>query len=239
MPEEKRGNPIPDAMGKCGFGILHAMFSNGAKTVFGTRLGAVVTLLVLALLSGILAFPKTQGVLGTPWAKGAVTAFALVCATVTVAALLRRRWLSALFHAGATAVAVGGLVTAFLAQTWQVELVDAPLAPRELRQRVVNGDTVTLKDFEIETYPNGMPKQFRTTLTFPEGDRTLAVNQPLRRDGITYYQMSYTQATDPMGHSWWATVLSLRYDPGAPIVFAGYGLLVLAALGLAVREALR
>lgn len=215
------------------------MFSNGTRTVFGIRLGAVVTLLFLAALSAILAFPKTQGVLGTPWAKGAVAAFALVCATAAVAALLKRRWLSALFHAGAAAVAVGGLITAFLAQTWQVELVDAPLTPRELRQRVVNGDTVTLKDFEIETYPNGMPKQFRTTLTFPEGDRTLAVNQPLRRDGITYYQMSYLPVTDPYGHSWWATVLSLRYDPGAPIVFAGYGLLVLAALGLAVRETLR
>ena len=225
--------------GRACFGILMGMVSIDPKRKGWLRVGVAATLVALAVLCAVLAFPKTQVVLGTVWAKVAVGAFATVCAAAAVAALLGRRWLSALFHAGAAAVAVGGLVTACLAQTWQVELVDAPLAPRGMRQRVVNGDTVTLKAFEIETYPDGMPKQFRTTLTFPEGDRTLAVNRPLRRDGITYYQMSYTRAIDPNGQSWWVTLLTLRSDPGAPVVFAGYGLLALAALGLAIRETVR
>ncbi len=138
-------------------------------------------------------------------------------------------------------------------------------------------DRVTLEDFKTETYPNGMPSQYRTTLRFNDDEvQTLAVNQPLRRKGLTYYQMSaydrYVPAIDRMGNPVYFkylamdeelkprfdaaghpvyhgeqgempveylmrfTELSVRSDPGAPIVFVGYGVLILAALGLALRE---
>ncbi len=135
---------------------------------------------------------------------------------------------------------------------------------------------VTLKDFTIERYPNDTPKQYRTTLTFEEGDYDIAVNQPLRRKGLTYYQMSYAHtylpaidryenpiyfrmlALDdkgeprfdergypvyngnlgeyPVGFPVVCTQLSIRKDPGAPVTFVGYGLLILATFLLAIRE---
>ena len=102
---------------------------------------------------------------------------------------------------------------------------------------MIGGELVTLDSFTIEKYPNGMPKQYRTVLLFPEGERhEISVNHPLKRKGFTYYQMSYSQGADPYGEPVWVTHLTLRRDPGAPVTFAGYGLLVLAALGLAVRE---
>ncbi len=137
-------------------------------------------------------------------------------------------------------------------------------------------DVATLEDVEVETYPNGMPKQYRTRLAFEEGSYEIAVNQPLRRKGLTYYQMSYAQsylpAVDrygspiyfrtldldakgepqfdaqgrpiykgdgwehPVGFPSVSTQLSVRKDPGAPITFAGYGLLILATFLFALRE---
>ena len=200
---------------------------------------AAAALLALAAASAALAFPRVQGVLGSAWANAVLWALLLVCVGMGAVASARRRWLSALFHAGAAAVIVGGGLTAGYAKSWQVALVDSPLAPPELRQRVVAGESVSLRKFEIETYEDGMPKQFRTTLSFPEGERTIAVNKPLRRKGITYYQMSYSQARDPYGQTWWVTHLSLRRDPGVAVTFAGYGALILAALGTAIRELAR
>ena len=103
----------------------------------------------------------------------------------------------------------------------------------------MGGDRVALESFEIETYPNGMPKQYRTRLYFPEGVREVSVNHPLRRKGYTYYQMSYAQAFDPYGRPVWQTILSVRKDPGVPFVFAGYGLLALATLLVAIRSEVR
>lgn len=213
-------------------------FGSSKVSAFG-RVGAAVALLALAVASAALAFPRVQEVLGSAWTNALLWGLLLVCAGMGLTALARRRWLSAVFHAGAAVVIVGGGMTAGYAKSWQVALVDSPLAPPEYRQRLVEGELVSLSKFEIETYADGMPKQFRTTLAFPEGERTLSVNNPLRRKGITYYQMSYSQATDPYGRTWWVTHLTLRRDPGAAVTFAGYGLLALAALGAAIRETAR
>ncbi len=138
-------------------------------------------------------------------------------------------------------------------------------------------DRLALEAFRIETYPNGMPSQYISELRFNDDERhTLAVNAPLRRKGLTYYQMSaYTRmvpAVDrygmpvyfkvlafddnlqprfdeqgravyygenfeyPVEYRMEFTELSVRSDPGAPITFVGYGLLVLGALGMALRE---
>lgn len=198
-----------------------------------------VVLLALAALAAALAFPRLHGALRS--AAAYATLWALLAAFVGVAlrALWRRRWLSALFHAGAAAAIVGGGVTAGYAKEWQVGLVDSPIAPPEYRQRVIGGDVVALCAFTIETYPDGMPRQYRTRLLFPEGEREVAVNAPLRRKGFTYYQMSYSKAYDPYGRQVWQTHLTVRRDPGVPITFAGYGAVVLAAALMAVREVRR
>ncbi len=138
-------------------------------------------------------------------------------------------------------------------------------------------DRVTLEAFTTETYPNGMPSQYRTKLCFNDNEHyELSVNDPLRRKGLTYYQMNtymrYIPAVDGYGNPVYFKVLAVdekrnprfdehgeaiyygeqgeypveylmtfteldvRSDPGAPVTFVGYGLLALAALGLALRE---
>lgn len=206
------------------------------------RLGrpmVAVLMLLLAAAAAALAFPKLHGVLRMPATYAVLWALLLAFVAVTLRALWRRRWLSALFHAGAAAVIVGGGVTASKAKTWQVGLVDSPIAPPEYRQRVIGGDLVALKSFTIETYPDGMPRQYRTRLLFPEGEREVSVNRPLRRKGFTYYQMSYSKAYDPYGRQVWQTHLTVRRDPGVAVTFAGYGALALAAALMAMREVRR
>ena len=136
----------------------------------------------------------------------------------------------------ALAVVVGGALTAGYAKQWEIWLVDSPIAPVEYRQRMIQGERVALERFEVEAYPNGQPKQYRTTLRFLEGAREIAVNKPLRRNGLTYYQMSYAQGQDPYGEPVWQTMILVRQDPGWPVVFAGYALLVAAAVAMALRE---
>ncbi len=203
------------------------------------RFVAVGALLLLAALAIALAFPKTHALLQTATANGVLWVLLFCFVGVACGALWRRRWVSALFHLGAAMVLVGSALTAGYAKESTVMLVDSPIAPMAYRQRVIGGDLVTLESFTIERYPNGMPSQYRTRLYFPEGVREVAVNQPLRRKGFTYYQMSYAQAYDPYGRAVWQTQLVVRRDPGVRVVFAGYGLLVLAALLMALREVRR
>ncbi len=193
-------------------------------------------LLSLAAVAAALAFPSLHGVLRTWGANAVLWGLLLTLAAVAVRAVWRRRWVSALFHAGAAAVIVGGALTAWRAKMWQVGLVDSPLAPPEYRQRMIGGERVTLGSFTIDTYPDGMPRQYRTRLIFPDGEREVSVNRPLRRNGFTYYQMSYSKAYDPYGRQVWQTYLTVRRDPGVPVTFAGYGALALAAVLMAVRE---
>ncbi len=198
----------------------------------------VIALLELAALTIALAFPALQAKLQSPIAYAILWALLACFAGMTVCALWRRRWISTLFHLGATLVLVGGGITAGWAKSWDVALFDSPHIGSEMRQRMIEGERVTLKSFTIETYPNGMPSQFRTELIFPEGVRELSVNHPLRRKGLTYYQMSYTSAYGPYGRIW-GTVLKVRRDPGVKVTFAGYGVLILAALLMVLREVRR
>ncbi len=55
--------------------------------------------------------------------------------------------------------------------------------------------SVKLNQFILETYPNGMPKEYISNVTFIEGNKTLnsiiKVNQPAKFKDLTFYQASY------------------------------------------------
>lgn len=201
-----------------------------------SRWAGVWALLALAGVSVALAFGSTRGWLQTAGCRVVAWGLLVVFAGMTISALWRRRWVSALFHGGALAVVVGGALTAGYAKQWEIWLVDSPIAPVEYRQRMIQGERVALERFEVESYPNGQPKQYRTTLRFPEGAREISVNKPLLRKGLTYYQMSYAPGQDPYGEPVWQTMILVRQDVGWPVVFAGYGVLVVAAVVMALRE---
>ncbi len=90
---------------------------------------------------------------------------------------------------------------------------------------------VTLNSFRIGRYPGTMqPRSFESTITIHDpaagADRTekVSMNHPVKHGGYTFFQSSYRERG---GKS--VTYLSVSRDPGQPIVFAGY-ILMLAGM---------
>ena len=183
----------------------------------------------------VFAFPQTHRWLQSTWTNTILLALLAGLVITTLAAGLRKQWISALFHCGAALVIVGGGVTAGYTKEGQVTLTDYAYAPFEYRQFLLEGERISLHSFEVPTYDNGMPRQYISRLLFPEGVKTLSVNAPLRRNGWTFYQMSYQQDPGYYGEPVFSTILTLRKDPGWPYTVCGYGILILAAFAQAIR----
>lgn len=222
-----------------GFGIMAKMKRLSSRTFLGLRIAVALFLLLLSMGAVFFAFPNTASYLRSVGINGLLLFCLGTLFITTLWSLWRRRWLSVLFHLGASLVIIGGGLTAGYAQEGQIVFTDSPYAPTELRQCLVAGDRVALHSFEIVTYPDGMPKQYITRLVFPEGLREVSVNAPLRRKGWTYYQMSYQSVTGYYGEPVFNTVLTVRRDPGALVTFWGYGVLIFAAFTLAIRQTLQ
>ena len=100
---------------------------------------------------------------------------------------------------------------------------------------------VKLDDFEIDVYPGTQrPAMFRSRLTIEDpatGETFPAIiemNREFTRDGWSLFQSSYQQSG---GRE--MTILSVSRDPGQPIVFVGYALLVAGmctVLGTRIRQ---
>ncbi len=164
-----------------------------------------------------------------------------LCGVMTVVGLWKRQWLHTLFCLGLLGIVIGGGISAGYAQEGTVtfaETLSPYIDPWMVRQRVIGGEKVTFRAFEIAYYPETeTPKQYTTRLLFPDGEEAeVAVNKPYRRNGFTYYQMSYDLTPDPMGMPCTRTQLLVRRDPGVPVVFAGFGCLLVAAAWLMCRE---
>lgn len=94
------------------------------------------------------------------------------------------------------------------------------------------GFQVALDGFTVRNYPGtNRPRSYesRVTITDPASggveSRVISMNHPTTHGGYTFYQSSYHQAGQRM-----ASVLSVSRDPGQPIVFAGYGLMMVGVL---------
>ena len=61
------------------------------------------------------------------------------------------------------------------------------------------GFALRLDSFDIEVYDNGMPKSYRSRVTIldqgHEQQAEIAVNKPLRYQGLTFYQASYQSSS--------------------------------------------
>ncbi len=66
----------------------------------------------------------------------------------------------------------------------------------------------------------GAIKSFKSTLRFDQRDTTIEVNRPFSYQGYTFYQSGY----DPNDLSY--TSLQVVKDPGVPVVYAGFGLMI-------------
>lgn len=95
-------------------------------------------------------------------------------------------------------------------------------------QQIDLGFALALDKFNLGYYPGGRrPRSFSSnvTVTDPETGLTqqhlISMNHPLKFGGFTLYQSSYQ-----MGGGKTMSVLSVAKDPGMPIVFLGYVLLM-------------
>ncbi|MCX5845976.1 MAG: cytochrome c biogenesis protein ResB [Deltaproteobacteria bacterium] len=99
--------------------------------------------------------------------------------------------------------------------------------------------TLRCDRFNVDFYEDGLPREYRSDLTFLKNDRvvyqgSLLVNHPIIFEGLRFYQTSY--GTVPDGHAQvqvlqifsldhiyrrYYTGLQIAYDPGLPIVASG------------------
>jgi len=100
--------------------------------------------------------------------------------------------------------------------------------------------TVRLEKFTVERYENGMPREYRSHITILETGKEprvehVRVNHPVYSHGYHIYQMSWGESTDNFGRPVTYTVLQFIRDPGLPIVYTGFVILVIGTFWLAVR----
>jgi len=100
------------------------------------------------------------------------------------------------------------------------------------------GFQLQLDAFRIVTYPGTQrPRSYESRVTIKDplagGDlsRVISMNNPLDYGGYTLYQSSYVQ--DEKGN---ISVLSVARDPGRPITFAGYILLLVGMIWVLVKR---
>lgn len=118
-------------------------------------------------------------------------------------------------HSAMMVILIGAAATYFFKQEAQLEIWEGqtnsqlPFA-------------VTLQKFTVETYRGTQrPSNFRSDVKIDGQPAAIWMNHPLEHGGWRLFQSSYRIE---QGRS--ATVLSASKDPGQPIVFIGYGMLV-------------
>jgi len=122
--------------------------------------------------------------------------------------LLGRRRMDGLFgsdivHLGLLVIIAGGIVTAFGGFRTNLNL-----NPGDVRDVPKAGFAVRLDKFEIEKYPDGSVKDWKSTLTVlengvPTRTQIVEVNHPLVHRGFSFYQTAY-------GFNWDAPSLEIR-----------------------------
>ena len=103
-------------------------------------------------------------------------------------------------HLSVVILLIGGLIGSIFGFDGFVNIAEGESVQRiRLRnssQTVMLDFAVRCDDFNVSFYENGVPKEFRSSLTILEGGRPILhkdiiVNDPLRYKGISFYQSSY------------------------------------------------
>lgn len=144
-----------------------------------------------------------------------------------------------LLHLGIVALMLGSLLTAAARKEYSVLLYPGEGA------RLPDGSVLFLRDFSLERYGDGRPRDFVSIVDVYRGGALsvegyrLRVNAPLRLRALSVFQSGYSAgagAASGAGEARAASGLLGVYDPGYPAVVAS---LILAAMGLCVTLAQR
>jgi len=138
-------------------------------------------------------------------------------------------------HSALVVILAGAAVTQLFKVEGHMAIWEGEKAQQFTREGTRAGELVALPfgirltAFELDTYPGTeRPAMFRSRVVVedPKEGRTLPaviqMNQELSYGGWTFFQSSYHQT--PQRDQ---TVLAVSKDPGQPIVFVGYGLLLI------------
>ncbi len=111
-------------------------------------------------------------------------------------------------HASVIIILAGGLIGSIFGFEGNVNIVEGQSIDRILipGSHLVKelGFEVRCDEFEVTYYPNGIPKEYQSTLTILEDGKkvltkTIEVNHPLKYKGYVFYQSSYGTAPDQGG----------------------------------------
>ncbi len=213
-----------------------------------SNLASLKLTVVLVLLIGVVLSAGTilESLRGTEAAKAVYEAswfYALLglFAVNVVCALVdrwpRSRWRIgfAITHLSMLVILLGALVTLVAKTEGQMPIWEGEQSNTILRGQpghevppITLPFAVHLDAFELDTYPGtGMPMMYRSRVQVVDAVRgapqpgVIEMNRPLSYGGFRFFQSSYRIEQGRR-----ATVLSVSRDPGQPIVFAGYVLLV-------------
>ncbi|MCL1920069.1 MAG: cytochrome c biogenesis protein ResB [Kiritimatiellaeota bacterium] len=218
---------------------------------------ALWTCLLFAGGAVVLAFlgPEKSGALMGQLGCQAVTfALAIGIAVSGVRAVLRKRFDSALMHLGCACVMAGWLMGQHAARTTSEahpvtgsmamidgDRMDTLWTGRTLTEYVGKLPfTVRLEKFTVNFYEGGMPREYRSRIMILEPGKEprtedVRVNHPAYVHGYHIYQMSWGESTDHYGRPVVYTVLQFIRDPGLPVVYAGFVVLLAGTLWFAAR----
>ena len=189
------------------------------------------------ILESLHGAEAAKGVYEAPWfyALQGLLALNAICALVD--RFPRNRWRIgfAVTHLSILLILLGAVVTVFLKQEGQLAIQEGQESSTVLRPPKSGAApeirlpfAIRLDAFEIDVYPGtNRPAMFRSRVQVRDAARgvqmpaVIEMNKPLAYGGFRFFQSSYRMDVQPP-----MTILSVSRDPGQPIVFAGYTLLV-------------
>ena len=218
------------------------------STLGSMKITVTLLLVLLVVLAAGTIIESTQSreaaaakVYAAPWFFALLALFTLNL----IASLIDRwprDWSRAGFvitHASMIVILAGSLTTEFFKDEGQLALWEGETATTLINQsrhrpgeEINLGFTLQLDDFEVGFYPGTRrPASFTSRVTTidpktgEERTHTIWMNHELHWGGFKFFQSSYRiQGGREM------SVLLVSRDPGQPIVFIGYGLLVLGMI---------
>lgn len=139
-----------------------------------------------------------------------------------------------LFHLGIVLILIGGVITSIYEVEGFFEIkkgqsIDSIYIEDDVVHKL--GHTIHLNNFTVSYYPNSkLIKAYETKISISEGnvlkkEGIIRVNQPLSYKGFSFYQYGYDQELPDQ------TLIQAVKDPGMPIVYAGFFLLLFGLIG--------
>ena len=213
-----------------------------------SNLASLKLTVVLVLLLGVVLSAGTilESLRGTeaaravyyaPWFFALQGLFALNIVCALIERWPRNRWRIgfAITHLSMLLILLGALMTALLKTEGRMPIPEGQAsnvllqqAPGDATRQVTLPFSIRLDAFELDVYPGTRrPAMFRSRVQVLDARRgppqpaVIEMNKPLDYGGFSFFQSSYQIDQDRR-----LTILSVSRDPGQPVVFAGYVLLV-------------